>query len=163
MAVYAALLHIVNHAVAKSSLFYVAGVITQEYQTKSIRKIHGIANVTPLLATLFVVGILAITGSPPFNIFISKFMIIRAAFEDHYPVLGGITLLLLTGIFAGMMRYCLKMSFGLAPGEVQRIKITPSAMAVMVLSLAVTVTAGVYLPPVVNNVLLRAAEIVLGG
>jgi len=163
LAVYAALLHIVNHAVAKSSLFYMAGVISQKYKTKSIRKIHGIASVMPLLATLFVIGILAITGSPPFSIFISKFMIIWAMFEHHYWLLGAITLLLLTGIFAGMMRYCLKMSFGAAHREVHRSKIAPSAMTDIVLSIAIIIIGGFYLPPLVNNVLLRAAEIVLGG
>ncbi len=163
LAVYAALLHIINHAVAKSSLFYLAGVITQEYKTKNIKQISGIARVMPAVATMFVIGILAITGSPPFNIFISKIMIIWALFANSQWILGGLVLLLLTGIFAGMMRYCLKMTFGTPPTELPRVRTAPSAMSAMVLSIAIIVIGGIYLPPFVNNILVRAAEIVLGG
>jgi len=163
LAVYAALLHIVNHAIAKSFLFYLAGIVTQEYKTKSIKQIYGIARVMPLVATMLVIGILAITGTPPFNIFTSKFYIVLAMFENQQWLLGGITLILLTGIFAGMMYYCLKMGFGSEPNEKHRFRMSFTTMTAMALSLIVIVTAGLYLPPVVNSVLVQAAEIVVGG
>ncbi|HWR06060.1 hydrogenase 4 subunit F [Sporomusa sp.] len=163
LAVYAALLHIVNHAVAKSALFYLAGVVTQEYNTKEIKQIFGIARVMPLVATLFIVGILAITGTPPFNIFITKFYIVLAMFENQQWLLGSITLLLLTGIFAGMMYYCLKMGFGAAPNGQHKFHLGATTTMAMVFSFAIIVLGGLYLPPVVNNVLVQAAEIVLGG
>ena len=163
LAVYAALLHIVNHAVVKSSLFYMAGVITQEYKTKNIRQIQGIARTMPMMGTLFVIGILAITGSPPFNIFISKFMIIWSMFEHQQWLLGSAILLLLTGVFAGMMHYCLKMTFGHSTTGIRKHAVASSAMAAIVLSVSIIIVGGLYLPPLVNQVLLRAAEIVLGG
>ncbi|TWH46503.1 hydrogenase-4 component F [Sporomusa sp. KB1] len=163
LAVYAALLHIVNHAIAKSSLFYLAGIVTQEYKTKNIKQIYGIARVMPLVATMLVIGIFAITGTPPFNIFTSKFYIVLSMFENQQWLLGSITLFLLTGIFAGMMYYCLKMGFGSAPNEQYRFRMSFTTMTAMTLSLVVIVVAGLYLPPVVNSVLVQAAEIVLGG
>lgn len=163
LAIYAALLHIVNHAVAKSSLFYMAGAITQKYKTRTISQIHGVVNVMPLVATMFVIAILVITGSPPFNIFISEFMIVTALFANHQGLIGGIILILLTGIFAGMMRYSLKMNFGVAPEGMSQASIGFSAMTAMVLSVAILIIGGVYLPPLVNDVLVQAAKIVLGG
>ncbi|HWR41776.1 hydrogenase 4 subunit F [Sporomusa sp.] len=163
LAIYAALLHIVNHAVAKSSLFYIAGLITQEYKTKNIDQIQGVVKVMPLVTTMFIIGILAITGSPPFNIFISKFMIIQSLFEHQQWLVGGVTLILLTCIFAGMMRYSLKMSYGAVSDGMHQVTVASSAMTAMALSLVIIIIGGIYLPPLVNNVLVRAAEIVLGG
>lgn len=163
LAVYAALLHVVNHAVVKSLLFYLAGVVTQEFRTKNIKQIVGVARVMPLVATMFIIAILAITGTPPFNIFISKFYIVLGLFTNQQWLLASITLLLLTGIFAGMMYYCLKMSFGAGPVEVKPGRLAWSATTAMVLSLVVIVAGGLYLPPMVNQVLVQAAEIVLGG
>ncbi|HWR37972.1 MAG TPA: hydrogenase 4 subunit F [Patescibacteria group bacterium] len=163
LAIYGALLHIVNHAVAKSSLFYIAGMITQDYKTKNIKQIQGAINGMPLVTTLFIIGILAITGSPPFNIFISEFKIVVSLFEKQQWMIGAVTLLLLSGIFAGMLRYLLKMSFGTAAPERTRVPVRPLAMSAMVLSTVLIIVGGFYLPPLANSILVRAAEIVLGG
>ena len=166
LAIYAALLHIVNHAVAKSALFYMAGVITQEYKTRDIKKIHGLIRVMPLVTTLFIIGILAITGSPPFNIFISEFMIVTSLFANQQWLIGGMILLLLAGIFAGMFRYSLKMGFGTVPDGMSNARVASIGMTsttAMVVSVAILIIGGMYLPPLANSVLLQAAKIVLGG
>jgi hydrogenase-4 component F len=163
LAVYAALLHIVNHALAKSSLFYMAGTVTQEYGTKKIDAIRGIARVAPGLATMLIVGVLAITGTPPFNIFVSKFMIIWSMFQANRWLLGGIVLLLLVGIFAGLMYATLKMAFAPAPVEKPAFRMTGSAATAILVSLCLVLVGGLYLPPALHTVLTRAAEIVLGG
>ncbi|MHC1711264.1 MAG: hydrogenase 4 subunit F [Solidesulfovibrio sp.] len=163
LAVYAAILHIVNHAAAKSALFYIAGSISQDYRTKDIKGIHGVATVAPLLATLFVLGVMVITGLPPFNIFLSKFMIINALFDGRHWLLGSLILLLLTGVFAGMMRYGLRMSFGAKPDDtVHRRALSTSTKLAIGLSLVLVFTGGLYLPEVANTVLRRAAEIIMG-
>lgn len=163
LAVYGALLHVVNHAVVKSLLFYLAGIITQEYKTKDIKRIYGIARVMPLTATMFFIGVLAITGTPPFNIFTSKFYIVLSMFENKEWLLGAITLFLLAGIFAGIMYYCLKMVFGSQPQEEHRFSMSFTTMTAMALSLVVIIVGGLYMPPVVNSVLVQATKIVLGG
>ena len=163
LAVYGALLHIVNHAVAKSALFYLAGVITQEYQTKNIVRIRGLMNVSPILGTMFMIAVLAITGSPPFSIFVSKFTLIWAAFVGGYPILGGVTLLLLSGIFAGMMYYCLRMCFGPTPKKLEFQRVGAPAMAAMVLSVGIVVIGGMFLPSWLHTILTQAATIVVGG
>ena len=163
LAVYGALLHIVNHAVAKSGLFYLAGVITQEYQTKNIVRIRGLMHVSPLLGTLFMVAVFAITGSPPFSIFVSKFTLIWAAFAGGFPVLGGVTLLLLSAVFAGMMYYCMRMSFGAAPRKLEFQRIGIPAMAAMAISIGIVVISGMFLPSWLHNILTQAVAIVVGG
>jgi hydrogenase-4 component F len=164
LAVYGALLHIINHAITKSALFYMAGVITQEYRTKNIMRIRGLIRTMPLVGTMFMLSILAITGTPPFSIFLSKFTIIWAVFQDGRFLLGGGVLLLLAGVFAGMMYYCLVMVFGSQPkhrtftGYIDK----PALMS-MIISVGVMIATGLYVPSWLNNMLHMAASIVMGG
>jgi hydrogenase-4 component F len=164
LAIYGALLHIINHAIAKSTLFYLAGVITQEYKTKSIMRIRGLIRTMPLLGTMFMMTVLAITGTPPFSIFVSKFIIIWASFIDGRFILGASVLLLLAGIFAGMMYYCMAMVFSGKPkhnnfsGSISKL-----ALMSMILSVCLLIVAGLYVPPWLDIILKRAASVVMGG
>jgi hydrogenase-4 component F len=164
LAIYGALLHIINHAIAKSTLFYLAGVITQEYKTKSIMRIRGLIRTMPLLGTMFMMTVLAITGTPPFSIFVSKFIIIWASFIDGRFILGASVSLLLAGIFAGMMYYCMAMVFSGKPkhnnfsGSIGKL-----ALMSMILSVCLLIVAGLYVPPWLDIILKRAASVVMGG
>lgn len=164
LSIYGALLHIINHAIAKSALFYMAGVITQEYQTKNIARIRGMVSTMPFIATLFMIGILAITGTPPFGIFISKFIIIGATFSSGRILLGAGVLLLLAGIFAGMMYYCLGMLFdSQRKYGVSTVVIGKPALMAMVISAGLIIVTGLYVPIWLNDMLYMAATIVMGG
>jgi len=163
LAVYAALLHIINHAIAKSALFYLVGIISQEYKTRHIKEIQGIARVMPTVATMFIIGILAITGTPPLNIFISKFLLINAMFESNMWLLGGLALLLLVGVFAGLMNNCLKMTFSSIPEKMKQANVSPVALTAIGFSIVLMIVGGIYLPTFISDILTKAAEIVIGG
>jgi hydrogenase-4 component F len=164
LAIYGALLHIINHAIVKSTLFYLAGVITQEYKTKSIMRIKGLISTMPLIGISFMVTILAITGTPPFNIFVSKFMIIWAFFNEGRFIVGAGVLLLLAGIFAGMMYYCLVIVFSGKPkNKVFSRDIGRPAFLSLILSVSLLVLMGLIIPSWLDHILHRAVTIVIGG
>lgn len=162
LAVYGALLHILNHAMAKSALFYVAGIITQEYRTKHIMRIRGLISTMPLVGTALVIGVLTITGTPPFNIFVSKITVIWAAFDAGKAWLGGSALILLAAIFAGMMYYCMRMAFG-KPVKTEATQVGKPALAALSLSVGLMLVTGLYLPNWLNGLINRAAAVVIGG
>ena len=164
LAIYGALLHMINHGIAKSALFYIAGVITQEYETKHIVRIRGMASTMPIVATLFLIGIFEITGIPPFGVFVSKFILIGSAFASGRILLGVSILLLLAAIFAGMMYYCLSMTFGSRPKyRASAVTIGKPALVAMTVSVGLVIVAGMYIPTWLNNILYKAASIVVGG
>lgn len=70
-----ALLHVLNHSLNKSMLFFTAGLIHQQTNTRNMEKLGGLMKSMPKTAVLFLVGSLAIAGLPPFNGFISEFLI----------------------------------------------------------------------------------------
>ena len=102
----------IYHSLAKSVLFFSAGNLLLKYSSTKIRKVKGRADRrcrSP--ACILLIGFLAITGMPPFGIFITEFYILSAGIGDHLPVVIAV-LLLLVLVFAGFLRHIVGMTFG---------------------------------------------------
>ncbi|NJD20146.1 MAG: hypothetical protein FIA95_12795 [Gemmatimonadetes bacterium] len=112
-------LHILCHGFAKATLFMCAGAIAYATGTRSISALGGLARTMPLTATAYFVGVLAVTGIPPFSCFWSKFMILAGAMRVPGP-LGPVMLVLLLAesliAFGWMLHVGQKVFFG-APSE----------------------------------------------
>jgi multicomponent Na+:H+ antiporter subunit D len=67
--------HVINHALFKGLLFLTAGVIVEEYGTRSYNEIRGVLRRMPLVGIGTLAGVLGITGAPLFNGSISKYFI----------------------------------------------------------------------------------------
>ena len=78
---YGGVLHTFNHALFKALLFLGAGVIIAVYRTKKLDEIRGVFRTMPIISVMMIIGMLAITGMPFFNGYISK-SIIKYGFED---------------------------------------------------------------------------------
>jgi formate hydrogenlyase subunit 3/multisubunit Na+/H+ antiporter MnhD subunit len=96
-----ALLHVLNHSLYKSLLFYSAGSVYNQTHTRDMDKMGGLIRNMPQTATLFLAGSIAIGGIPPLNGFISEFMIYSGILKGiNSAGISQITLMILT--FAGM-------------------------------------------------------------
>ncbi len=107
-----ALFHAVNHSLVKGMLFLLAGNILVVYRTKAIAPVRGLLRRVPWTGALWLAGFLAITGTPPFSPFFSKFLILKATFDTGHTTVGVLLLFLLAVIFIGMAKACLSMSQG---------------------------------------------------
>jgi formate hydrogenlyase subunit 3/multisubunit Na+/H+ antiporter MnhD subunit len=76
-----ALLHVLNHSLFKSLLFYSAGSVYQQTHTRDMDKLGGLIRQMPKTAILFLIGAIAIGGLPPFNGFASEFVLYRGLLE----------------------------------------------------------------------------------
>ena len=76
-----ALLHVLNHSLFKSLLFYAAGNVYQATHTMNIEHLGGLVKRMPQSAILFLIAALAISGLPPFNGFVSEFLIYSGLFD----------------------------------------------------------------------------------
>lgn len=114
-----ALLHTLNHALFKSLLFFTAGNVF--YATHKINMDHlgGLAKNMRYTSGAFLIGALAISGIPPFNGFISEFLIYNgiinhmsdSAFTSSIFSVVSILSLVLIG---GLCIYCFTKAFGLS-------------------------------------------------
>jgi formate hydrogenlyase subunit 3/multisubunit Na+/H+ antiporter MnhD subunit len=69
------LLHVLNHSLFKSLLFFNAGSVYHAVHTRNMEQTGGLMKRMPWTALLFLTGSLAICGLPPFNGFISEYLI----------------------------------------------------------------------------------------
>jgi len=74
------LLHILNHSIFKGLLFYGAGSVYQQTHTRDIEKLGGIVKYMPYTSAFFLAGSVAISALPPFNGFVSEFLIYMSMF-----------------------------------------------------------------------------------
>lgn len=94
--------HILNHAIMKGTLFLVVGIFYYSLNSAEIEDIRGLGYKLPKLTFIFVIAALAIVGLPPFNGFMSKWLIIEAALESGfvYPAF-----FILVGTFLSLIYY----------------------------------------------------------
>src|SRR5712691_5845088 len=155
---FAALLHVVNHAVAKSMSFLLAGRILHRYETTEIAKVTGLLRVMPWTGSLFAVGILALVGLPPFGLFVSEFLLVRAAVVTGRFWVAGLVLALLFIAFTSLVNHLNKMLDGEAPAGVtvgERHSWSVTALAV---SVGVLVVLGVILPQPISTLIQQSVS-----
>ncbi len=162
LGIYGALLHIVNHAFNKSLLFFCAGHLLHQYQSKEIRKVQGIFRINPFLGVIFFMALLAIAGLPPFGVFTSEFLIFSGGFTAKRFAACAVFLLLLILIFAGFLKHGTAMTFGKAgasahPEKSVLMNLVIAAGAVLILAV------GIYVPEPLHQLIERAARVVQGG
>lgn len=83
------LLHVLNHSIFKSLLFLGAGAVLQKTKIRKIDQLGGLMKSMPTTGKTFLIGSVSISGLPPFNGFVSEFLIYYGAF--HGLTLGGST------------------------------------------------------------------------
>ena len=115
LAIAGAILHIFNHAVTKSLMFFGAGDIVSAYKKHNMNAIRGVIKALPFTGIVTLIGCFALTGFPPFSIFISEIMIIIAAFINGSYFIAGLLLILLSVIFGAFIYHFSKMLFGNLP------------------------------------------------
>jgi len=113
LGLYGALLHTLNHAVAKAVLFLGSGDVALRYKTRESGPVHGLLTAVPFTGGALLLGSFAVLGSPPFGLFLSEFTIVRAGFAQASPVLP----LLLLGLLAVAFIAFARTTAGMATGE----------------------------------------------
>ncbi|MCQ8186024.1 monovalent cation/H+ antiporter subunit D family protein [Parvularcula maris] len=82
----AALVHVVQHAVMKSALFMAVGAVFFAVGSHRLSAYKGLAKKMPITTAAFLIGGLSLIGVPLTGGFISKWVLIQAAFGSVQPV-----------------------------------------------------------------------------
>jgi hydrogenase-4 component B len=76
-----ALYHSLNHGVYKTLLFLEAGVIEHTTGTRNLDRLGGLIHRLPRSAVICLIGTVAIAALPPFNGFVSEWMLFQGLFQ----------------------------------------------------------------------------------
>ena len=160
---FGALLHLVNNGLGKGVLFLTAGNIHRAYGSKSTDDVAGALRRMPASGGLFLAGFFAITGSPPFGLFLSELTILQAAFASGHYWEAGVFLLLLAIVFMGMGWTVVRVTQGtprVHDGEAPRYHEPLLTIAPAFAFLAMVLVLGVYVPHWLSGALHDAARFV---
>jgi hydrogenase-4 component F len=127
-------------------------------------QVSGVLQKIPVTGVLWIAGFLAITGIPPFGLFLSEFTIAKSMFEQDRFGIAAAYLSLLALIFIGMSPAFLRMAHGSRPDSLPDNSQPQTVFAVVPpLALGVlTLLLGLFLPAPISKTLYEAAA-ALGG
>ncbi len=94
-----AVIIILSHGMAKSSVFFLSGDVLSVYHSTDIEKVKGLMQRMPRIGASLFMGSMAVTGAPPFGIFVGEFLIFSALIAQHGWLIALIVILLLAIAF----------------------------------------------------------------
>lgn len=159
----AALLHAVNHSVTKALLFCGSGNVLMLYGTRDLKQVRGLLRVAPVSGLLLMGGCLALAGFPPFNVFVSEFLVFAAGINAGYPILMIVTLLFFTITVAALIDIVASSVLGKAPDKMERRDAGWNMLVPMGLLMALILVLGVAVPRPLAQLIQEASAIVLDG
>jgi formate hydrogenlyase subunit 3/multisubunit Na+/H+ antiporter MnhD subunit len=115
----AALLHVFNHALFKSLLFFGAGSVLNATGERDMDKLGGLIHGMPQTASAMLVGCVAISALPPFNGFVSEWLIFQAILLSPQLPSWGLKLIIpavggLLALAAALAAACFVKLFGVS-------------------------------------------------
>ncbi len=159
---YGAMICLIHHSLIKSSLFLTSGNILLGFGSRLIEQTGNLTGRMPKTFVAFFGGFAAISGFPPFGIFIGELLIIIAAFRAGHHVGAVFLLLSLCVIFAGLANNVMKISFD--PGD-RPVRITESASLVwpQYALLATSLVLCGWMPDTLYQTIMHAVSAIGGG
>lgn len=158
--VFAALFHILNHSLCKSLSFFSAGRLGQFVGTHDMRKMSGIRAVSPVWSVGIFGSLLALIGVAPFSIFISEFLIMKAAIDSgsywtftFFVVGSGI-------VFISILGRVIPIFWGINKGDLKLQKANCLEYGIVGSVLMVLLVLGLWMPNPLNEILVNASNII---
>lgn len=160
------LFHAMNHTLFKGLLFLTAGAVLYATGTSDLDKLGGLAKKMPKTAICFLVGAFSISGLPPFNGFVSKWMIYQSVYSEAiaannfvYVVATIVALVVSVMTLASFIKVTQAVFFGQLPKELENTREVPLLMRIpMWIMSALCVLCGVFYKQVSEFVLKPAAS-----
>lgn len=161
LGLYGALLHMLNHALAKTLLFCSAGEVKRDCGTLRMATIRGLLRQQPATGAALLTGGAAIVGLPPLALFVSEFAILAAAFAAGHLLAGCVVLLSLAVVLAAFLRHFLPLLSG---GSVETVPARIRRLPALVFSAAalVLLVFGIHVPAVLHRAIERAVQVLHG-
>ncbi len=145
---------LINHGILASLMFFCAGAIKMKTSTMEFDRLGGLAPKMPVLATIFIVGALALAGTPPLSAFAGEWMIFAGAAEravlgtvgQPYYLILTLFGVIATGLTAGYYLWAVRrVFFGQVPESLTGVSDGPRVVILIgAIMVFFVITLGVY-------------------
>jgi hydrogenase-4 component F len=147
IATFGGMLHMLVHSLTKSAVFFSVGHASQMHGTQEMGRIRGLIRGNPPVGWGLLLGVMALSGMPPFGLFASEFLILTATIKEK-PLLTPLLLIGLAVAFAALFRRVQPMVAGIVPPWQKPLK---AANIPVLLHMALVLVLGLYLPGFLAN------------
>ncbi len=153
--------HIINDALDVGLLFLVAGAIYYATKEWSLNEMGGLARNMKYTTIFFVIGLLAVSGMPPFNGFASKLLIYESTFQLN-PILAIVAILCSILLLAAFVKVFHSAFMGPKLPKFKDVKEVPKSMLFAMGILAcIIIFFGLFPGLVLENIVRPAADALL--
>jgi hydrogenase-4 component F len=158
--VFGGFFHMINHSLAKSTVFYASGTVLLRRGSKEIERVTGLLRQMPLIGGAMLLAALSLAGMPPFGLFISEVLIATGAYDER-PWIAYIFLGLLVVAFSAMVYQVFRMVLGEAEGKDSPLSSGPNKFAVVSLmaNLIAMGYIGIHMPGFLQNLFIPMTRI----
>ena len=158
--VFAGSWHLLQHALAKSTAFYGAGLVFLGCDHKMLDRVTGMLSQMPVAGTAILAAGVALAGMPPFGLFTSEMLITAGAYRAR-PEAAYLFLTLLALAFATLLFQVLRMALGPAgaPSRVLGGQCRAFAGVAVGINLAVLGVIGLQVPTGLGTLLASIMKI----
>ncbi|MGZ5827993.1 MAG: hydrogenase 4 subunit B [Xanthobacteraceae bacterium] len=174
LAMTAALLHVFNHSMFKSLLFFGAGSVLNATGERDMEKLGGLIHRMPHTALVFLVGSMAISALPPLNGFVSEWLTFQAILLSPELPSWGLKLIVpavgaLLALSAALAAACFVRAFGISflgrprtPAASTAHEVDTTSLAAMYILAAACLVAGI-LPGLLIDAVAPVVQLITGG
>ena len=128
-----------------------SGELLHDEGTTEIAALRGLLVRRPATAVVLVLGLASLLAMPPFSLFTSEVMMMRAAFAANEAVVALVVLAGLVVVFAAITRHALAMLAGPGEGAPERpVRARGVSLAALVASAALGLLAWPLMPVLVS-------------
>jgi hydrogenase-4 component F len=160
LALYGAFLHIFNHAVTKSLMFFGAANVVKRYKKDNMHSIRGVIDAMPFTGIMLVLGMFAIAGMPPFSIFFSEIFIAIGGFVKGAYLVTGLYLFFIVIIFGAIIYHLSRVLFGKKPEEMIPLQETLGTKLAFIFLIIFICSIGIKVPSFLNTLITGSIKIV---
>ena len=166
--VFGALLHMTYHSLAKPVSFFSAGTLAQLHSSSNFDRIgSGTFSRAPIASGLFVLSAVMITGSPPFGLFFSEMVILRAGFLGTHTRVTAVFLAALIVLFCGFAYQVGRLVLGPPRDPADRRVPLPERFdlgtGTAIVAAVLAIVSAFYLPGPLMALIRAATDVVWGG
>lgn len=161
LAITGILLLMMAHGIAKAILFITAGQLQHAHHSSEIADISAILTRSPMLGSVFAIGIIGLLGLPPFGLFPSELAIARGMAQAHIDITLVITVGLLFVGFTSIARHGTSMLLGPAQPSAPSLRSSPLITASLLSAVVLFIALGVSLGSL-SHLLTDASSILVG-
>ncbi len=158
---YSAAYQIATHIITKSFCFFAVGAVLLVIKNPKISAIRGLIRSYPLAGISLLLGALAVSGAPPFAVFLSEFSVIKAGLTNGQYLAVGLLVLFVGISFCAIMYHHSRMVFGRPLEKVRAPALSGSLVAPLILTAAPVALLWIAMPKTFDT-LLHLAGALLG-